>query len=61
VGRNFGFLGDKAFEIDFGNYSQRGSSKGKEMAHYTKRLRLWLTENAPEWVSYLDEKVLNDG
>lgn len=60
VGRNFGFLGERAFEIDFGNYSLNGSSKEKEIAHYTKRLRLWLSENAPEWVSYLDERGFRD-
>ena len=60
LSRNFGFLGEQAFEIDFGNYSENGVPRGKEIARYSGKLRLWLLENAPEWVEYLDEKVSHD-
>jgi len=59
LARNFGFLEGKAVEIDFGNYSKGVFSKEKEMRRYTKRLRVWLLENAPEWVSYLDKTTQN--
>lgn len=54
LSRNFGFLEGKALEIDFGNYAEGVVSKENEMRRYTKRLRIWLVENAPEWVAYLD-------
>lgn len=57
VSRNFGFLGKQAFEIDFGNYSENGVPREKEIARYIQKLRLWLKENAPEWVIYLDGKI----
>ncbi len=52
--RNFGFIGDKAVEIDFGNYSENSSSKQKEFDQYIKTLHAWLKENANEWVDYLE-------
>ena len=55
--RNFGFLGEQAFEIDFGNYSEEPFLKEKEVLRYAKKLRCWLKDNAPEWVSYLDESA----
>lgn len=61
VSRNFGFLGKRAFEIDFGNYSENRVPKEKEMARYIQKLRIWLNENAPEWVSYLDKRELHAG
>lgn len=57
LSRNFGFIKEKAVEIDFGNYFLYSSSAEKEMHRYTNRLRRWLKHNAPEWVSYLDERV----
>lgn len=56
LSRNFGFLGDTALEIDFGNYSQNGLVKENEIGRYTRKLREWLVDNAPEWVEYLDDK-----
>jgi hypothetical protein len=56
VSRNFGFLEGKAVEIDFGNYYVHPPTID-EMHRYTHRLRRWLKHHAPEWVSYLDEKV----
>jgi hypothetical protein len=58
--RNFGFLGDQAIEIDFGNYSQTKISKEKEIARYTNRLKGWLVKNAPEFVSYLDNRIAHE-
>lgn len=58
--RNFGFLGDVAVEIDFGNYSEKPTSKEKEFAQYTGKLRAWLKENAPEWVEYFDAKLASN-
>lgn len=60
VSRNFGFLGDRAIEIDFGNYTKNGVSQEWEIARYTHRLRSWLSDNAPEWVTYLDERIANE-
>jgi hypothetical protein len=57
LSRNFGFLGDRALEIDFGNYSEHGLIKENEIGRYTRKLREWLTENAPEWIEYLDERT----
>lgn len=54
VSRNFGYFGDQAVEIDFGNYSHSCVSKDWEVARYSHKLRSWLSENAPEWVPYLD-------
>lgn len=54
VSRNFGYLGDKAFEIDFGNYSETTAAQDLEIARFTRKLRAWLIDNAPEWVAYLD-------
>lgn len=58
LSRNFGFLEDRAIEFDFGNY--RISSDLNQMAEikrYTSKLRFWLKRYAPEWTSYLDERV----
>ena len=59
LSRNFGFLDDRAIEFDFGNYrASPGLDRAAEVRHYTAKLRSWLQENAPEWVSYLDQLVL---
>lgn len=57
LSRNFGFLGKRAVELDFGNYMRLSGSRIGEIKRYTNRLRSWLSKNAPEWVSYLDERV----
>lgn len=54
LGRNFGFFGDRAAEIDFGNYFI--TDRQDEIPKRIQRLRRWLDKNAPEWVQYLDEK-----
>lgn len=58
LSRNFGFLENRAIEFDFGNYRQTSSlNHAAEMKRYTNKLRRWLKKKAPEWVSYLDQKV----
>jgi hypothetical protein len=60
--RNFGFIGQKAIEIDFGNYRYSSDVRApdlrtKEIRRFTASLRVWLESYAPEWVAYLDEKL----
>ncbi len=58
LSRNFGFLADRAIEIDFGNYRPTSDhNQLSEMIRYTERLRRWLSTEAPEWVAYLDERT----
>lgn len=58
LSRNFGFLEDRAIEVDFGNYRPASAhSQFAEVKRYTDRLRLWLSAEAPEWVAYLDQRV----
>ena len=54
LSRNFGFLGERAVEIDFGNY-YRGSSTN-EKARYVHRLRRFLKKKAPERAGYVDDR-----
>lgn len=56
--RNFGFLEDRAVEIDFGNYrSAAVHDQIVEVKRYTDKLRVWLELEAPEWVEYLDHRM----
>ncbi len=58
LSRNFGFLKDRAVEIDFGNYRDSANhSPFVELKRYTDRLRRWLITEAPDWVPYLDDRV----
>jgi hypothetical protein len=58
LSRNFGFLDDRAVEIDFGNYHETASySEFTEIKRYTHRLHRWLARTAPEWADYLDRQV----
>ena len=60
LSRNFGFLEERAVEFDFGSYRHLTDfDRVAEMKRYTFKLRLWLDRNAPEWISYLDERVAN--
>jgi hypothetical protein len=60
LSRNFGFLNDRAIELDFGNYRYRpGLERSAEVRRYSAKFRLWLERNAPEWVSYLDNQLEN--
>ncbi len=55
---NFGFLEEQAVEFDFGNYciSSRFDRRS-EINRYASQLRSWLSEHAPEWVSYFDRQM----
>lgn len=55
--RNFGFINEKAVEIDFGNYSEKPTSKDLEFALWIGKLQAWLKENAAEWVDYIDDRI----
>ena len=58
LSRNFGFLDGRAVEIDFGNYRPVGCVDGpQEIQRYTKKLRKWLINYAPEYIEYLEGKV----
>jgi hypothetical protein len=58
LSRNFGFLADRAIEVDFGNYRPISDhDRLTEVLRYTERLRRWLSTEAPEWVAYLDERT----
>lgn len=53
LSRNFGFLDDRAIEFDFGNYRVDPKlDPSREMQRYYKKMRHWLSKNAPEWVDY---------
>ncbi len=54
LARNFGFLGTRAIEIDFGSY-RLGEREESEVIRYSKKMRRWLLKRAPEWVSRFDE------
>jgi hypothetical protein len=56
LSRNFGFLGDRAVEIDFGNYYKAPDSLA-DVARYAARLRRFFEREAPGWTAYLDEKL----
>ncbi|HSX14208.1 MAG TPA: hypothetical protein VLE96_07310 [Chlamydiales bacterium] len=60
VVRNFGFIGDKAVEIDFGNYSEKPTSNEDEFSQKTTTLHAWLRNNAAEWVEYFDNRIANN-
>jgi hypothetical protein len=49
---NFGFIGERAVEIDFGNYRMAAQTE-KELIGYIHRLEKWLQRYAPEYVEYL--------
>ncbi len=51
LGPNFGFLGERAVEMDFGNY-HLASFSSKEIENLLGRFEKWLNINAPE---YLDD------
>jgi len=60
--RNFGFLKDRAIEIDFGNFCERPDFSEKqnaraELERYVKTLRFWLEQNAPEELAPLEARI----
>lgn len=52
---NFGFLGEQAVELDFGNYHTNTDStiRKQEITNLLNRFEEWLGENAPEYVKNL--------
>lgn len=60
--RNFGFVGDEAVEIDFGNYKVRSDllneeAKRQELKRYLIPLRSWVADRSPESLPYFDERT----
>lgn len=59
---NFGFFNNKAVELDFGNYRKLPHYddvlKAKEFSQYILRLQNWLSQNAPEYTNYLNNKKI---
>lgn len=54
LGRNFGFLVDRAVEFDFGNYADSPDA-AREVDRFCEKLAKWMTKEMPEWASYLKE------
>lgn len=56
IGRNFGFLGDEAVELDFGGYVFVDMEPQDEYFRYKRKLRSLLEAKYPKLVPYLDSK-----
>lgn len=59
---NFGFLGTKAVELDFGNYHKiptHTDKKVEEFENLMNRFEEWMRKNAPEYGEYLKHLRLN--
>ena len=59
---NYGFLGTEAIQIDTGPLSKQEKPDPpevfkKELQRVTTSLKNWLTQNAPDLVSYLDQEL----
>lgn len=51
--RNFGFIGEKAIEIDFGAYQFTSAEDAKkDVQFFSERFHLWLKKRMKPWVSY---------
>lgn len=59
---NFGFLGEEAVEIDFGNYRKCSDPKESqaEIDRYLDRLEEWLSKNAPEYKLHINSSISYD-
>jgi len=60
--RNFGFIGEKAIEIDLGSFSLDAFLKSpraskRTLFFETMKLRRWIKKNHPELYSFLEEKI----
>ena len=60
--RNFGFVGQQAVEIDFGNYKVRSDllneeAKRQELRRYLAPLRVWVADHSPEGLAHFDERM----
>jgi hypothetical protein len=55
LGTNFGFIGERAIEFDFGNFRDVSDLRvEEEVKKYTAQLKEWLKIHSPEWSSYLE-------
>jgi hypothetical protein len=53
IHRNFGFVGDRAVELDFGAYELSSTpDAAKEVNRFACRISSWLKKHRPEWVEY---------
>jgi hypothetical protein len=58
VAANFGFLGDRAIEFDFGCYTDIPEfAPGEEEERFAASLRRWMKKELPEWAFLVDEHV----
>lgn len=60
LGPNFGFIDERAVEIDFGNYRKSlpdPARQSQEIAQYFGRFAEWLQKNCPEYIPYLQQKI----
>jgi hypothetical protein len=51
---NFGFLGEKAVQIDFASNSGRPEDVPHQMAIFRNKLRCWLQKKAPDALQFLE-------
>lgn len=58
IANNMGFVGEEAVIIDIGRlYLDPNLIRKKELLRSSKNLRVWLLNNYPNVVGYLDEKI----
>ncbi len=62
--RNLGLLNDRAIAIDIGGFFHAAApisieEAKQELAHDTRRMRIWLEKRSPELTSYFDSLVPN--
>ncbi len=60
--RNFGFVGDKAIEVDLGSYvkdpfTTTAAGMKKQLFFATLDFKQWMEKNYPELKDYLEEKI----
>lgn len=57
LSRNFGFIGEKAVEIDFGSYAESETpiDASRERALFLHKLLRWFSEDLPEWRDLIEE------
>jgi hypothetical protein len=54
---NFGFIGDRAMQIDFGNFVESSEHKNSQIQHFMSRFRGWLGKRVPEGLPILEERI----
>jgi hypothetical protein len=55
MGSNFGFLGDQAIQLDFGNYVAREQAKF-DSTHFIRRIRSFIRREFPSELAQFDQK-----